>query len=89
MAWCCQAASAGILSALTAQRCKGPAYRLAAWFAGVCSGHQQLLTQDGWLQGEAEGILCIKQAWPSMFRTLFNAQERFEEAYFSSFKASL
>ena len=39
------------------------------------------------LQGEAEGVLCLKQAWPAMFRTLFGAQDRFEEAYFSSFKA--
>lgn len=38
------------------------------------------------MQGEAEGVLCLKQAWPAMFRTLFGAQDRFEEAYFSSFK---
>jgi len=38
------------------------------------------------LNGEAEGYLCFKRPWPSMFRTLFTDHKRYEEAYFSMFK---
>ena len=38
------------------------------------------------LEGEAEGILCIKQSWPSILRTVYGDHKRFEETYFSAFK---
>ncbi|KAK9864775.1 hypothetical protein WJX84_003544 [Apatococcus fuscideae] len=38
------------------------------------------------LEGPAEGYLVIKQAWPSMLRTLAGDQERFEKTYFEHFK---
>ena len=28
------------------------------------------------LEGEAEGMLCIKQAWPSCLRTVYGDHER-------------
>ncbi len=47
-----------------------------------------LLTEKGEeIEGPAEGILAIKGAWPSMFRDLYNNHERYEETYFSPFKA--
>ena len=49
-----------------------------------------LLTEKGEeIEGAAEGILAIKGAWPSMFRDLYNNHERYEETYFSPFKARL
>ena len=46
-----------------------------------------LLSESGEeLLGEAEGYLCFKTPWPSMFRTLFCDHKRYEEAYFSMFK---
>eukprot|EP00884_Botryococcus_braunii_P002880 jgi/Botrbrau1/12593/Bobra.0169s0121.1 len=38
------------------------------------------------LEGPAEGILAVKQAWPSMMRTLKGDHARFEQTYFSTFK---
>jgi len=38
------------------------------------------------LNGAAEGYLCFKSSWPSMFRTLFGDHKRYEESYFSMFK---
>jgi acyl-coenzyme A synthetase/AMP-(fatty) acid ligase len=37
------------------------------------------------LEGEAEGILGIKQAWPSTIRTVKGDHKRFEETYFAAF----
>ena len=46
-----------------------------------------LLNESGEeLSGEAEGYLCFKTPWPSMFRTLFKNHQRYEESYFSLFK---
>ena len=39
------------------------------------------------LQGATEGILCIKQAWPSTIRTIKGDHKRFEMTYFSTYKA--
>jgi hypothetical protein len=36
--------------------------------------------------GECEGMLCIKQSWPSAIRTVFGDQERFETNYFAPFQ---
>ena len=41
------------------------------------------------LDGEAEGILGMKQAWPSTIRTVKGDHKRFEETYFSAFPVSL
>ena len=41
------------------------------------------------LQGEAEGILCLRQSWPAQFRTLFGDHKRYEEAYFSNYKVCI
>ena len=41
------------------------------------------------LQGATEGILCIKQAWPSTIRTIKGDHKRFEMTYFSTYKARL
>ena len=38
------------------------------------------------LEGEAEGVLCIKSSWPSVLRTLYEDQERYEQTYFSDYK---
>jgi acetyl-CoA synthetase len=38
------------------------------------------------LSGEAEGILAIKQSWPSILRTVYGDHKRYEETYFSTFK---
>ncbi|WP_340108686.1 acetate--CoA ligase [Pikeienuella sp. HZG-20] len=35
---------------------------------------------------EAEGVLCMKSAWPGMFRTVYGDHERFVSTYFSDFK---
>ncbi|CEG01033.1 AMP-dependent synthetase/ligase [Ostreococcus tauri] len=46
-----------------------------------------LLNENGVeLLDEAEGYLCFKTPWPSMFRTLFADHQRYEESYFSMFK---
>ncbi|EFN51239.1 hypothetical protein CHLNCDRAFT_56405 [Chlorella variabilis] len=37
------------------------------------------------LQGECEGILCIKSSWPSAIRGVFGDQKRFEETYYQPF----
>ena len=41
------------------------------------------------LAGEAEGILGMKQAWPSTIRTVKGDHKRFEETYFSAFPVRL
>ncbi len=41
------------------------------------------------LDGEAEGILGMKQAWPSTIRTVKGDHKRFEETYFSAFPVRL
>ncbi|XP_073407049.1 acetyl-coenzyme A synthetase, cytoplasmic-like isoform X1 [Dendrobates tinctorius] len=37
------------------------------------------------LEGEAEGYLVFKQPWPSIMRTVYGNQERFENTYFRKF----
>ncbi|GBF92828.1 hypothetical protein Rsub_05447 [Raphidocelis subcapitata] len=37
------------------------------------------------LEGEAEGMLCIKQAWPSCLRTVYGDHERYQTNYFAPF----
>eukprot|EP00271_Cylindrocystis_brebissonii_P002601 TRINITY_DN13356_c0_g1_i1.p1 TRINITY_DN13356_c0_g1~~TRINITY_DN13356_c0_g1_i1.p1 ORF type:complete len:779 (+),score=110.03 TRINITY_DN13356_c0_g1_i1:48-2339(+) len=37
-------------------------------------------------EGPCEGYLCVKAAWPSMFRTLYGDHERYETTYFAPFK---
>lgn len=37
------------------------------------------------LEGEAEGLLVIKQAWPSAMRTIYGDHARYESNYFSPF----
>ncbi|XP_078071850.1 acyl-CoA synthetase short chain family member 2 like [Mustelus asterias] len=37
------------------------------------------------LEGEAEGYLVFKQPWPSMLRTVYGDNERFEMTYFKQF----
>ncbi|KAL4419772.1 hypothetical protein ABPG75_006870 [Micractinium tetrahymenae] len=37
------------------------------------------------LQGECEGILCLKASWPGAIRGVFGDQKRFEETYFAPF----
>ncbi|KMT07822.1 hypothetical protein BVRB_6g146340 [Beta vulgaris subsp. vulgaris] len=37
------------------------------------------------IEGECSGYLCIKQSWPSAFRTLFGDHERYETTYFKPF----
>ena len=38
------------------------------------------------LEGEAQGALCIKRAWPGMMRTVYGDHQRFVDTYFSQFK---
>jgi len=38
------------------------------------------------LEGACSGSLCIKKAFPSVMRTVFEDHKRFEETYFSQFK---
>ena len=46
-----------------------------------------LVDADGHeLHGEAEGNLCIADAWPGIMRTLYGDHERFIQTYFSTFK---
>jgi acetyl-CoA synthetase len=35
---------------------------------------------------EAEGVLCMKDSWPSQMRTVWGDHERFEKTYFSDYK---
>jgi acetyl-CoA synthetase len=37
------------------------------------------------LEGEAEGMLCIKQGWPSCVRTVYGDHQRYETVYFAPF----
>eukprot|EP00887_Chlorella_sp_A99_P006559 scaffold3.g6559.t1 len=37
------------------------------------------------LQGEAEGMLCIKQSWPSAIRSIYGDHDRYETTYFAPF----
>ncbi|KAI7846128.1 hypothetical protein COHA_000389 [Chlorella ohadii] len=37
------------------------------------------------LEGEAEGMLCIGQSWPSNIRTVYGDHERYETTYFAPF----
>lgn len=46
---------------------------------GVCGQGKEL-------KGEVEGILAMKQSWPSIMRTLFGDHKRYEETYFSAYK---
>lgn len=38
------------------------------------------------LEGEASGVLAIKDSWPSQARTVFRDHERFVQTYFSTFE---
>ncbi len=50
--------------------------------------HPVLVDPDGKeIEGNnVEGLLCIKQAWPSMIRTTYGDHERCRQVYFSAFK---
>ena len=37
------------------------------------------------LEGECEGMLCLKQSWPGQMRTVYGDHERFIKTYFSQF----
>jgi len=37
------------------------------------------------LEGECEGMLCIKQSWPAQMRTVYGDHKRFIDTYFSQF----
>lgn len=37
------------------------------------------------MQGACEGMLCIKDSWPGMMRTVFGDHKRFEETYFQTY----
>ncbi len=37
------------------------------------------------LEGECEGMLCIKRSWPGQMRTVYGDHKRFIETYFSQF----
>ena len=37
------------------------------------------------LQGECEGMLCMKRSWPGQMRTVYGDHNRFIETYFSQF----
>ena len=45
-----------------------------------------LVVQGNELKGEVEGILAMKQSWPSIMRTLYGDHKRYEETYFSAYK---
>ena len=38
------------------------------------------------LEGECEGMLCLKHSWPGQMRTVFGNHQRFIETYFSQFE---
>jgi acetyl-CoA synthetase len=45
-----------------------------------------LVDGDGkYLEGAAEGNLCITDSWPGQMRTLYGDHERFEQTYFSTY----
>ncbi|XP_050403222.2 acetyl-coenzyme A synthetase, cytoplasmic isoform X2 [Patella vulgata] len=45
-----------------------------------------LLTEEGKvIEGPGEGYLVFKQPWPSLMRTVYGNQERFETTYFKKF----
>ncbi len=45
-----------------------------------------LLDENGKeLEGEAQGYLCIKSAWPGQMRTVYGDHERFRQTYFDRF----
>ena len=45
-----------------------------------------IVNKDGKeLEGECEGILCIKRSWPGQMRTVYGDHERFINTYFSQF----
>lgn len=50
--------------------------------------HPVLVDPDGKeIEGNnVEGLLCIKQAWPSMIRTTYGDHERCRQVYFSAFE---
>ncbi|MBO6825603.1 MAG: acetate--CoA ligase [Sneathiella sp.] len=37
------------------------------------------------LEGECEGVLCIKDSWPGQMRSVYGDHERFIQTYFSNF----
>jgi acetyl-CoA synthetase len=46
-----------------------------------------LLDADGReLSGSTDGLLCLKQPWPGMMRTVYGDHARFVQTYFSAFK---
>ena len=47
-----------------------------------------MLAQGKELGGAAQGILALKQSWPSAIRTVNGDHRRFEETYFSTFPVS-
>jgi len=47
----------------------------------------EILDQSGHvISGEAEGVLAIRESWPSQARTVFQDHERFVSTYFSDFE---
>ena len=38
------------------------------------------------LQGECQGLLCIRRSWPSVMRTIYGDHERYETTYFAPCK---
>jgi len=38
------------------------------------------------LSGPCEGLLCMKEPWPGIMRTVYGQHERFKEVYFSMFE---
>ena len=45
-----------------------------------------LLTAEGKLiEGAGSGVLCLKEPWPGMMRTVYGQHQRFKETYFSSY----
>ncbi len=45
-----------------------------------------IVNKDGEeLEGECEGMLCLKRSWPGQMRTVYGDHERFIKTYFSQF----
>jgi acetyl-CoA synthetase len=42
--------------------------------------------QGNELSGPCEGLLCMKEPWPGMMRTVYGQHQRFKEVYFSMFE---
>jgi len=38
------------------------------------------------VRGAGEGMLCIKEPWPGMMRTVYGQHQRFKETYFAMFE---